>query len=119
MNSLLSEQLTQTAKVAHEVNRVWCEYNGDNTQPSWDDAPEWQTNSAMSGARFHMNNPEAGDDALHNNWMQDKINDGWTYEPIKDPENKLHPCLVPFSELPREQQFKDQLFRTVCRSMLD
>lgn len=106
------------AKIAHEVNRVWCAYNGDHSQPLWDDAPEWQKESAMNGVRFHRINPGAPNSASHDSWMQEKIADGWVYGPVKDPEAKTHPCIMPFEQLPREQQFKDHLFGTIVRTCL-
>lgn len=105
-----------TAKIAHEVNRAWCAFNGDHSQPSWEDAPEWQRKSAINGVNFHRANPEAGDCASHNSWMAEKLADGWTYGEIKDPENKTHPCIRPFEELPKDQQFKDRLFRTIVHA---
>lgn len=109
----------QIAKIAHEVNRAWCEYNRDDSQLPWEDAPDWQRVSAISGVNFHRDNPDAGDSASHDNWMKEKIEDGWIYNPSKIPERKLHPCIVPFEELPRDQQFKDKLFRTICRAAFD
>jgi len=106
------------ASTCHEVNRVFCEFMGDNSQPTWDEAPQWQKDSAISGVRFHAANPDAGDSATHDNWMRDKIADGWVYGEVKDPEAKTHPCLVPFEELPRHQQFKDRFFGTIVRQML-
>lgn len=104
------------ARVCHEVNREWCAYNGDDSQPAWEDAPQWQKDSAIAGVRFVVGNPDAGDDASHNSWMRQKAADGWVYGETKDPEAKTHPCMVPFEELPREQQFKDRLFRTIVLS---
>jgi hypothetical protein len=53
--------------------------------------------------------------------MAQKLADGWIYGKNKDPEASppTHPCLVSFEELPREQQFKDKLFRTICRAAFD
>jgi hypothetical protein len=45
--------------------------------------------------------------------MKQKLDDGWKYGPVKDPEKKEHPCLVSFSELPKEQQAKDFIFRAI------
>lgn len=108
----------EIARVAHEVNRVWCEFHGDATQPSWLDAPDWQVDSAIAGVKFHLVNPDADDAASHNNWLAHKTAEGWVYGPVKDPEAKTHPCMVPFDELPREQQFKDRLFRTIVHAFL-
>jgi hypothetical protein len=42
--------------------------------------------------------------------MADKIKEGWVYGFVKDPVSKTHPCIVPYEELPEEQQMKDHLF---------
>lgn len=109
----------QIAKVAHEINKAYCSSIGDESQTSWEDAPQWQRESAVNGVVFHLSNLDAGADASHNNWMKEKIENGWKYGEVKDPENKLHPCIVPFEMLPKEQQAKDYLFRQVVHSLRD
>ena len=42
-----------------------------------------------------------------------RVAEGWTYGPEKRPDLKQHHCIVPFDQLPREQQAKDYLFRAV------
>jgi RyR domain len=116
MTYIPGDAAVRIARTAHEANRAWCEFNGDDSQPVWDDAPEWQQKSAIAGVRFHAANPEAGDSASHDSWMQEKLNDGWKYGEVKDPAAKTHPCLVPFEELPLDQQFKDRLFRTIVHA---
>lgn len=108
------------AKICHQVNKAWCEYNGDDSQPNWEEAPDWARTSAINGVQFHRENPNAGDAASHNSWMKEKVAEGWVYGEVKDPDAKppTHPCIVPFEELPREQQFKDRLFRTVVHAAL-
>lgn len=101
------------AKTCHEANRAYCLALGDSSQPSWDDAPEWQKESAIKGVRFHVKNPEADASASHNSWMEQKIADGWKFGEVKDAEAKTHPCLVPFDRLPKEQQAKDYIFRGI------
>lgn len=108
----------QIARVAHEANRVWCFVNGDYSQPRWEDAPSWQGISAIAGVKFHEDNPDASDSASHENWLELKTKEGWVYGPVKDPEAKTHPCMVPFEELPLVQQKKDALFRSICRALL-
>ena len=106
----------QIAKVCHEVNKAYCEALGDTSQPSWEDAPEWQKSSALKGVQFHIDNPNAGPEATHNAWLNDKILNGWDYGKVKDVENKYHPCILPFSKLPKEQQAKDYIFRQLVHS---
>ena len=108
------------ARIAHEVNRQWCAYNGDLSQPAWADAPEWQRSSAINGVRFHRANPDAGDSASHDSWMSEKVAAGWVFGEVKDPDAvpPTHPCIVHFDKLPSDQQFKDRLFRTIVHAGL-
>jgi hypothetical protein len=71
------------------------------------------------GVRFHIANPDAGDAASHDSWMEQKRADGWIYGKVKDPEASppTHPCMVAFEELPPEQQLKDKLFRTTVHNL--
>lgn len=101
------------ARTCHEANRAWCAYLGDDSQLPWDEAPQWQRDSAVNGVRFVVANPEAGPSASHDSWLSEKVADGWVYGEVKDPEAKTHPCIVAFDELSPEQQFKDILFRTI------
>ena len=110
---------TLIARVCHQVNKAWCEFNNDDTQLDWDDAPQWQRDSCIAGVVFHLENPNASDSSSHDNWMKDKLAEGWVYGETKDPEAKTHPCLVPFESLPKEQQFKDKLFRMIVKSIID
>ena len=108
----------EIARVCHEVNRAYCEALGDTSQPPWDEAPEWQKESAMSGVNLHINYPDAGPEASHVSWMKEKVDAGWVYGAVKDPEAKTHPCIVAFAELPREQQAKDFIFRAVVHALM-
>lgn len=105
------------AAVCHDVNRAYCQALGDLSQPTWATAPDWQRESAKAGVRFYMNEPAAGPHAGHESWLTQKLAEGWKYGPEKDPDRKLHPCIVPFEELPREQRAKDYIFRAVVLAM--
>ncbi len=107
------------ARVAHEVNRAYCDSIGDTSQPAWEKAPEWQRQSAVNGVKFHAENPTASPSASHENWLEEKRNDGWTYGPVKDPDAKQHPCFVAYDQLPQEQRSKDYLFKAVVGALLD
>lgn len=111
--------ITQIASFCHEMNRIWCEANGDHSQKTWEEAEQWQKESAIAGVRFALNNPDAPISAQHDAWMADKIADGWVYGEIKDAEKKTHPCLVPFDELPVFQQKKDEIFRKTVESCIE
>lgn len=107
----------QIAAICHETNAAYCRQIGDNSQPSWENAPDWQRESAINGVQFHLDNPLANPIDSHDNWSKEKIADGWMYGPVKDPERKLHPCLVDYELLPVAQRRKDSLFIGVIRAL--
>lgn len=107
------------ARVAHEINRAYCASIGDDSQPAWDEAPEWQRSSALLGVEMHINNPDATPEQSHESWLAQKLADGWKHGPVKDAEKKEHPCVLPYAELPAEQKSKDFLFRGVVHALKD
>ena len=63
----------EIARVAHEVNRAYCEALGDDSQLPWEDAPQWQRDSALHVVEMHLADPEAGPQASHQAWMAQKL----------------------------------------------
>lgn len=107
----------QVAAICHAANRELCLALGDRSQPDWRAAPQWQKSSALDGVRFHLDNPDARPDEAHENWLRGKIDEGWVYGPKKDPDAKTHPCVLPFHQLPPQQQAKDHLFRAIVHGL--
>lgn len=110
-------KIEDIARVAHEVNKAFCLSIGDDTQPSWEDAPDWQKSSAINGVEFHIVNPDALPSHSHEQWLAEKERTGWKWGPVKDPEKKEHPCFLPYNKLPVEQKSKDFLFRGVIHAL--
>ena len=104
----------EIAKLCHKVNKEYCAAVGDDSQKSWDDAPEWQKQSAIKGVEFHLTNENLSPEDSHKSWMKTKIHEGWKYGPVKDEEKKTHPCMREYDGLPREQKAKDHIFKAIC-----
>lgn len=117
MEDAKAESYANIARVAHEVNRAYCASLGDHSQPSWEQAPEWQRKSAMTGVEFTVANPDAKPSDSHDSWLAEKLRDGWKFGMVKDPAKKEHPCFVPYDQLPVEQRTKDYLFQAVVRAL--
>lgn len=113
---VLTAKVEAIAKVTHNVNKAFCEIIDDTSQKDWSEAAEWQMESARAGVRFTLDNPDASPSQQHENWMADKIADGWVYGEVKDEVAKTHPCLVAYEELPIEQQMKDKLFKAIVKA---
>jgi hypothetical protein len=101
-------ELEAMARAAHEVNRAYCIAMDDKSQQPWEQAPEWQRQSAYKGVDGVLagNGPKES----HESWLREKEATGWKYGPVKDAELKEHPCMVPYADLPPRQKAKDALF---------
>ena len=119
----MKEKIEQVARICHETNRAYCITIGDNSQQPWDDAPQWQRESAIKGVEFHVSHLAVGEKppawASHNSWLEEKRRDGWRFGPVKDATKKEHPCFVPYPELPIEQRLKDYLFAAIVEAFFD
>lgn len=106
------------ARVAHEVNRAYCKFLHDETQKTWEETPDELKLSAIHGVMMIARNPTLTPAQQHSYWMAEKLSEGWTLGAVKNIETKTHPCLVPYDQLPHEQQVKDILFGAVVRALL-
>lgn len=111
------------ARACHEVNRAYCESQGDHSQPSWEAAPDWQRQSAVTGVLYALGHPDAKPADSHESWLAEKRRDGWSYGPVKDPEAKNAPVFravrraAPGAEgqrlhLPRDRQSTERAERS-------
>ena len=107
------------AEICHEANAAYCRTLADYSQPAWDDAPEWQRESALAGVQAIIDGRVVEPEDSHNSWLEQKQAEGWTYGAEKDPEKKTHPCMRPFYDLPWEQQRKDCLFLAIVQALTE
>jgi len=110
--------IEQIAKIAHEVNRAYCQSLHDYSQKPWDDAPEWQKKSAINGVKYHLDDPDVTPEESHENWRNQKYMEGWKHSPVKDEAKKEHPCMVMYEDLPQDQKAKDYIFSAVVKQLV-
>jgi len=46
----------------------------------------------------------------HNSWVKAYLKMGWKYGEKRDVKKKMHPDLVPFDKLPKDEKDKDAIF---------
>lgn len=109
------ELIVLIARTCHEANRALCVAHNDHSQPAWEDAPDWQKDSAMQGVRLHLFQ-DVTPAQSHEAWLAAKEKDGWTYGAVKNAVHKTHPCMRPYDELPTDQQAKDHVFRAIVHA---
>lgn len=111
-------ELEDIARMCHSVNRAYCHAIGDDSQLIWELAPEWQQESARSDVKGIADGSIREPEDSHETWLVAKEADGWMFGIAKDPDKKLHPCILPFEQLPEYQRVKDHLFLAVVTSLL-
>jgi len=45
----------------------------------------------------------------HDLWAAQRLAEGWSYGPHRDDQNKRHPCLVPYGQLPEGEKEYDRI----------
>ena len=105
------------ARVAHEAMRAYKAGLGEERIPDWDEAPQWMRDSTLEAVRSRIEATEAPPSAQHEAWMAEKEAAGWCYGPVKDAENKTHPMMVPYEELPTKERYKDALIQSVIDAL--
>ena len=105
------------AQAVHEINKAFCEQIGDHSLVAWESTTQDIKDIVIAGVQFHLYNPNAGPDASHNQWMANKVAQGWVYGPVKDAAMKQHPCIVPFDQLSLNDRIKDALVMQTVHSL--
>lgn len=108
----------QITRVLHEANRQLCALMGDHTQVEWDKAPVEQQDSTLECIDAIIRKPDIPSSELHDQWIADMMDNGWTWGPKKDPEKKTHPCCLSYEEVPEREKVKDRLFKNIVLAML-
>ncbi len=106
--------VTQVARIAHEVNRAYCESVGLGKRLPWDEVSPHDRDAAVMNVTamargFHT--PES----LHEAWCREMALNGWSHGKTYSPREKAHPMLMPYGELPIEARLCDALFLGVLR----
>jgi hypothetical protein len=103
------------ARVARAATSTYQQVIGSPASPGLDQAPDWQRESLLAGVEVALGGATAAEQ--HEAWMRWHLARGWTYGPVRDEQTRTHPNLVPYAELPAEQQLLDRLFVAVVRAL--
>jgi hypothetical protein len=107
------------ARAAHEAIRtLQIENKEDNIVSPWNEVGQDIKDSCLIGIERVIENPEVSNEELHDSWIETKKSQGWRYGRVRNEEDKLHPCMVPYRELPNFQRLKDAMFRNVVKAVL-
>jgi hypothetical protein len=111
--------VSMIAPVVHDANAVLRKLNNEDDVTKWEDANDSDKASTFSALIKLVQDPDMSGEQLHNAWMAEKVASGWVYGKEKSYSLKMHPCMVPYSQLDSIQKAKDEMFRTIAIHMLD
>lgn len=123
-----ADRVVEIARVCHEVNRAVrmflreADPGSSVNKPGHSDLPWNQISdetkaSACVGVEAILSGQTETPEQSHDRWREFKESNGWTLGPVLDHEKKTHPNLVPYDELPGDEQIKDTVFFGIVRAM--
>jgi len=102
------------AKVVHSANRAYVDAIGGRAfNPTWEEVGEEQRQGQIEAIKSLIIEPRTPQTS-HEIWCVAREKEGWTKDIKYDYHRKTHPNLVPYDQLPFEEQFKDHLFMGIA-----
>lgn len=108
----------EIAEIAHEANRAYRKQIGESIGERWDESPDWKRQSTIAGVEAISEDRNLRPKESHEAWYARKVSEGWKYGEVENRIEKLHPCCLPYDQLPEAQRVKDRLFGAICRVLL-
>lgn len=98
------------AKVIHSANRAYVDaLGGRAVNLTWEEIREEERQGLIKAISSMIINPQTPS-VSHEQWCLAREKDGWTKDVKYDYNRKTTPNLVPYDQLPLEEQFKDHLY---------
>ena len=110
-------QRDRIARTVHEALSAWRVANGHKPLKPWDKLKQADRASTYASVDYVIAHPEADPREQHDQWLDQKARDGWTYGETRDDRRKLHPMLRPYAELPEFERRKDALLNAIVRAL--
>ena len=111
------DTLEKIARTVHSALSAWRVANAHEPYDDWDSMTEADKASTYESVEYVVDNPDADASAQHDQWMAQKLADGWKYGRKRNNSRKRHPMLVPYDELPDYEQRKDALLNAIVTAL--
>lgn len=100
----------QIAKSGYEVCRAFEVSNGVTNDTDWDKLDTLRKDSLVKAVSMLRKNRRAQASSIHNFWINNMIDQGWSYGKVYDSEAKTHPDMRDYRSLSPIHRAKDRLF---------
>lgn len=105
----------QVAKNGYEVCRAFEVSNGVINNTDWNKLDSTRKESLVRAVSMLKKNRRAQASSVHNFWIDNMIDKGWSYGKVYDAEAKTHPDMIDYRSLPPLHRAKDKLFLQTVR----
>lgn len=100
--------------VLHNANAVLKKLNNEKHEELADMEPARR--ASIKEAIKHALENDTSPEESHNKWLATQEALGYKYGIEIDRVNLLHPCMMPYENLPAEQKLKDDMFVAIIQS---
>ena len=114
MNFKKYRTLLDIAQECHAKNNELMMMNGEEQRGSWETLDRHTKFITLKSVIKALENPNLTAKEMHDEWMNNKIEDGWKFGDVKDAELKTHPLIIDFELMNDIDKMKDQNFIDVC-----
>ena len=105
------------AHTVHEALSAWRVANGHKALKPWPQMSEAERQSTYESVDYVIAHPNSTPVHQHEQWLEQKKRDGWTYAARRNNRKKTHPMLLPYEELPDYERRKDALLNAIVRAL--
>ena len=107
----------EIARVCHEANSMVRIIQKESKAPTWEELGPDEQGAIVNGVCAVLKHPNQHLSWQHDIWRLEKEKLGWIYGKELNRELKVHPNLVAWEHLPKEQQIKDRLFKAIVLAL--
>lgn len=111
----LDNKVLKIAELVHELIRTWDRLNGVD-KPEFSEIDQETLDSTIEGILGIASGSITKPSDSHKAWMLNRLRNGWKYGEVLNRDEKIHPSLVQYHELPEVERIKDHLFFNTVKS---
>lgn len=103
------------AEACHEAVKIVSEQILSEDKKEWKLISSEDKSRLINAIRRTIDEKITDPAVAHGNWIVDMEKDGWKQGEEFSNENKTHPCMVPYDQLPTGQQTKDYIYLSILK----
>lgn len=84
---------------------------------AWGETEQPWREKVLAAVDMHISHPDKTPEQAHDEWVAQRVADGWTYADARDDAKKEHPMIRPWVELPFERRVQDTVLHALVAEL--